>query len=79
MAQTTTTIGASASQPMAPVTARFLNEDGKIIEDERLVTLELEDGCAYQGYSFGAHKSISGELVFQTGMEQFRGLRMLAL
>jgi carbamoyl-phosphate synthase/aspartate carbamoyltransferase len=30
--------------------------------------LELEDGSAYQGYSFGARKSIAGELVFQTGM-----------
>lgn len=30
--------------------------------------LELETGTTYQGYSFGAEKSISGELVFQTGM-----------
>lgn len=30
--------------------------------------LELETGTVYQGYSFGAEKSISGELVFQTGM-----------
>lgn len=30
--------------------------------------LELEDGSLYQGYSFGANKSIAGELVFQTGM-----------
>lgn len=37
-------------------------------EPQGLVTLELEDGSAYQGYSFGAPKSISGELVFQTGM-----------
>ena len=36
--------------------------------ESRLVTLELEDGAVYQGYSFGAPKSISGELVFQTGM-----------
>ncbi|KAH6607691.1 pyrabcn [Trichoderma cornu-damae] len=36
--------------------------------DERLVCLELEDGSTYQGYSFGADKSIAGELVFQTGM-----------
>lgn len=35
---------------------------------ERLVCLELEDGSTYQGYSFGAEKSIAGELVFQTGM-----------
>jgi carbamoyl-phosphate synthase/aspartate carbamoyltransferase len=37
-------------------------------ESEGLITLELEDGSVYQGYSFGAPKSIAGELVFQTGM-----------
>lgn len=36
--------------------------------DEKLFCLELEDGSAYQGYSFGAPKSMAGELVFQTGM-----------
>lgn len=30
--------------------------------------LELEDGFSCQGYSFGAKKSVAGELVFQTGM-----------
>lgn len=30
--------------------------------------LELKDGSIHQGYSFGAKKSIAGELVFQTGM-----------
>lgn len=30
--------------------------------------LELEDGSLHEGYSFGAKKSIAGELVFQTGM-----------
>jgi carbamoyl-phosphate synthase/aspartate carbamoyltransferase len=54
--------------PIAPVTARPTGEDGTIVTDERLATLELEDGTAYQGYSFGADKSISGELVFQTGI-----------
>jgi carbamoyl-phosphate synthase/aspartate carbamoyltransferase len=33
-----------------------------------LVSLELADGTVYQGYNFGAEKSVSGELVFQTGM-----------
>lgn len=37
-------------------------------EDDGQVCLELEDGSTYQGYSFGAQKSIAGELVFQTGM-----------
>lgn len=35
---------------------------------DRLVALELEDGTIYQGYNFGAEKSVAGELVFQTGM-----------
>ncbi|KAH8594453.1 hypothetical protein B0O99DRAFT_624991 [Bisporella sp. PMI_857] len=36
---------------------------------DELMTLELQDGTTYQGYSFGAEKkSIAGELVFQTGM-----------
>ena len=32
------------------------------------MALELEDGTVCQGYSFGDHRSTSGELVFQTGM-----------
>jgi carbamoyl-phosphate synthase/aspartate carbamoyltransferase len=46
-----------------PVAAQIL--DGK---DEGLISLELQDGTIYQGYSFGAKKSVAGELVFQTGM-----------
>lgn len=34
----------------------------------RLMKLELQDGLSYMGTSFGADKSVSGELVFQTGM-----------
>ena len=34
----------------------------------RAMQLELQDGTLYQGVSFGAEKSVSGELVFQTGM-----------
>ncbi|KAJ2907382.1 hypothetical protein MKZ38_003239 [Zalerion maritima] len=34
----------------------------------KMYSLELEDASVYQGYSFGADKSIAGELVFQTGM-----------
>jgi carbamoyl-phosphate synthase/aspartate carbamoyltransferase len=45
-----------------PVTAEI---NGK---DEGLISLELQDGAVYQGYSFGAKKSVAGELVFQTGM-----------
>ena len=32
------------------------------------VVLELQDGRVFEGISFGAEKSASGELVFQTGM-----------
>ena len=41
-----------------PVTAQILNG-----QDEGLISLELEDGTIYQGYSFGAKKSVAGELV----------------
>ena len=37
-------------------------------EQEETMRLELKDGTTYQGTSFGARKSIAGELVFQTGM-----------
>ncbi|KAK5078303.1 Carbamoyl-phosphate synthase [Lithohypha guttulata] len=37
-------------------------------QSERKVFLELQDGDVYEGFSFGADKSVSGELVFQTGM-----------
>ncbi|KAI0022516.1 carbamoyl-phosphate synthase [Xylariomycetidae sp. FL0641] len=46
-----------------PAAARILES-----QDEELMCLDLEDSSSYQGYSFGAKKSISGELVFQTGM-----------
>ncbi|KAI1394073.1 carbamoyl-phosphate synth [Hypoxylon trugodes] len=46
-----------------PASARIVNS-----EDEGLVCLDLQDHSSYQGYSFGAKKSIAGELVFQTGM-----------
>lgn len=37
-------------------------------DDGGPVCLELQDGSSYRGYSFGARRSIAGELVFQTGM-----------
>lgn len=49
--------------PCPPVSAASRSEP-----NPRLVTLELKDGSAFQGYSFGADKSVAGELVFQTGM-----------
>ena len=37
-------------------------------EAGRAVRLELKDGTTFSGVGFGADKSVSGELVFQTGM-----------
>lgn len=55
---------------MAPITYVPISAQlsGSASADETLIALELEDGVVYQGYSFGAPKSIAGELVFQTGM-----------
>jgi carbamoyl-phosphate synthase / aspartate carbamoyltransferase len=47
-----------------PASAPIVNSE----ESEKLISLELEDGTTYQGFSFGANKSIAGEVVFQTGM-----------
>lgn len=52
-----------AEKVYGPVAAQILNGT-----DEGLISLELQDGTVYQGYSFGAKKSVAGELVFQTGM-----------
>lgn len=46
-----------------PASARNVGSD-----DDHLVCLDLQDGSSYQGYSFGANKTVAGELVFQTGM-----------
>jgi len=54
--------------PYPPITPQPSGKDGEVPADPApLMTLEIQDGTAYQGYAFGAHKSISGELVFQTG------------
>lgn len=52
-----------AGKIFRPASARNANTAG-----EPLMCLELPDGSVYHGYSFGAEKSIAGELVFQTGM-----------
>lgn len=36
--------------------------------DKQPIKLILEDGTVFEGYSFGSSKSVSGELVFNTGM-----------
>ena len=35
---------------------------------QKLANLILEDGSKFEGYSFGAERSVSGELVFNTAM-----------
>lgn len=35
---------------------------------EKTISLELADGTAFEGVSFGASRSVSGEVVFNTGM-----------
>jgi hypothetical protein len=59
------------NQPYPPVTARTLTKDGQLADDtdenEGFMALEFADGSVYQGYSFGAQRSVSGEMVFQTG------------
>jgi len=37
-------------------------------KNRKKIKLVLEDGSTYHGYSFGADKNISGEVVFYTGM-----------
>jgi carbamoyl-phosphate synthase/aspartate carbamoyltransferase len=55
-----------ASFPSSPVVATSFSDDGSDRVDG---VLELADGSAYRGISFGAEgKSISGECVYQTGL-----------
>ncbi|KAI0073350.1 carbamoyl-phosphate synth [Panus rudis PR-1116 ss-1] len=58
--------GAPGALPAAPVTAPSTQEDNVVLTD---AILELSDGTASRGISFGAEgKSVAGECVFQTGM-----------
>ena len=51
--------------PASPVTFAPLRDNGAEMEEG---ILELIDGSAYRGISFGAEgKSVAGECVFQTG------------
>jgi carbamoyl-phosphate synthase/aspartate carbamoyltransferase len=60
-----------AGVPAPPSTAFSINENAADVVEG---VLELADGSAYCGISFGAEKkSIAGECVFQTGlMPQFK-------
>ena len=57
------TNGFAKAQPKSPISPHSAGNTA-----ERAMLLELEDGSAYEGFSFGTDKSISGEMVFQTGM-----------
>ncbi len=56
-----------------PATLKGIDADGTIASDwdESMgsadMVLELADGLALAGHSFGANKSVAGECVFQTG------------
>lgn len=63
-----------------PATLRGIDADGSPAEawddsmGEADMVLELADGLALAGHSFGAKKSVSGECVFQTGESRLADL-----
>lgn len=54
----------------AAAVSRFMGtqSDSKAERPSKKATLTLEDGTSLSGYSFGAHESVAGEVVFSTGM-----------
>jgi hypothetical protein len=56
---------APVEYPLPPATLDLQYAEGK--GTMKKVLLELADGSSFTGFSFGASKSVSGELVFQTG------------
>lgn len=60
--------------PAPPVTFPTSNDDDVLPSSSEAI-LELNDGSAFRGISFGAQdKSVSGECVFQTGSVYLRCL-----
>jgi hypothetical protein len=57
---------ATINYPLPPATLDLAYAQGK--GTAKKVLLELADGSSFIGFSFGAAKSVSGELVFQTGL-----------
>ena len=54
--------------PAPPIAATSVQNDAKLVD----AVLELADGTAFKGISFGAEgKSVAGECVFQTGAQFF--------
>ena len=62
-----------------PATLKGIDASGEYAEDwddslaKADMVLELADGLALAGHSFGAKKSVAGECVFQTGASRTRG------
>lgn len=62
----TRNVPATTDSPLAPATLDLAYAQDK--GETKKVLLELADGSSFTGFSFGAVKSVSGELVFQTGI-----------
>jgi carbamoyl-phosphate synthase / aspartate carbamoyltransferase len=60
--------------PLPPATLDLGYSQGK--GTTKKVLLELADGSSFTGFSFGAVKSVSGELVFQTGNNPFPDFKL---
>jgi hypothetical protein len=59
----------SYGNPLNSIAARYVNTNsGTDNLPKTKAVLTLEDGSVFEGISFGAEKSISGEVVFSTGM-----------
>ena len=56
--------------PLPPATLDLEYAQGK--GTTKKVLLDLADGSSFTGFSFGAVKSVGGELVFQTGNNHFK-------
>ena len=66
-----------SDRPISPMSPLIRGKSGSVVQaaagrsfrdEHQKCYLELKDGRVYEGLSFGANKSVSGELVFQTGM-----------
>eukprot|EP00050_Salpingoeca_kvevrii_P012055 m.20113 g.20113 ORF g.20113 m.20113 type:complete len:1543 (+) comp3806_c0_seq1:175-4803(+) len=66
-------VNAGARGKLAVVGVRW-NTSGAVLLDgspRRPMELILEDGTVFDGWSFGAHSAMSGEVVFNTGMSSY--------
>lgn len=57
----------AAATSAAAATVKAADGTGPLFS--RRAVLQLADGTEWKGFSFGAHRSTSGECVFQTGTE----------